>query len=354
MTDIADSGTPKIEGAQAEALGTGDCRSEGAIERSLRETARSLLEDGRVDLVIGYEQGTLPLRTTPCFVRSPEEVERLVWNPLCENNLATYLRTREERVAVVAKGCDVRSIVGLIMERQLARDNVFLIGVPCQGVIDRLEIEQYLGGMEWASPVEILEATLGDAAVGVAGEAADGNRFEEHLPMERFLCDACLTCEDHIPRMYDILIGDLVSAIEAADSFSDVGVLEAQGSDERWTYFSQEFSRCIRCYACREACPLCYCQECFIDQTQPCWFGKTDDPSDTLIFHIVRALHVAGRCVDCGACSRACPMGLNLRILNRKMIKDISEWYDYRAGRDLEAIPLLATFRPDDPQEFIR
>ena len=283
-----------------------------------------------------------------------------MWNPCCENNLTTYLRDGRGRVGVVAKGCDARSIVGLIMERQLARESVFIIGVPCQGIIDRRRIERWLEGAvnndrkADGSRREILEATLADGEIILAGEGADASRFEESLSQEDFLCKACLTCEHRMPPVYDILIGDPVPAVEVADPFPQVRALEARSADQRWAYFSQEFGRCIGCYACREACPLCYCEECFIDQTQPRWFGKTGDLSDTLIFHIVRALHTAGRCVDCGACTRACPMGIDLRALNRKMIKDVREWYGYQAGIDLEAIPPLATFSPDDPQEFIK
>jgi len=309
----------------------------------IREVARSLLRDEKVDLIIGYENGSLPLRTSPCFVRDLDDVERLVWNAFCENNLATYLRGREEKVAVIAKGCDARSIVMAITERQLSRESVFIIGIPCEGIIDRREVENRLG---WK---EILGATIEDAEIVLVGEG-----FEESLPKEDCLCKACLTCEYRTPVVSDVLIGDPVPAVEVIEPFSEVRASESKSAEERWAYFSQEFAKCIRCYACREACPLCYCPECFIDQTQPCWCGKTDDPSDTMIFHIVRALHLAGRCVDCGACSRSCPMGIDLRALNRKLIKDVGELYGYQAGLDLEGVPPLATFKSDDPEEFIK
>ena len=130
--------------------------------------------------------------------------------------------------------------------------------------------------------------------------------------------------------------------------------LEGQSADERWAYFTREFSRCIRCYACRQACPSCYCPECFVDQSQPAWFGKSDDQADVVAFHLVRMYHLAGRCLDCGACARACPMHIDLRRLHKKLDKDVRELYDYEAGVDLEANPPLSTFQTDDPQDFIK
>lgn len=319
-----------------------------SLSAQLQEVARSLLRDEKVAMIIGYEEGSLPLRTSPCIVRSPDDAERLIWNACCENNLATYLRGLErgeddKKIGVVTKGCDGRAIVGIIQERQLEREDLFVVAVPCQGVIDRTKIAAHLRGNE------ILEATLADGAITVSGDG-----FNESLPLEDFLCASCRTCEHRTSPIYDTLIGDPVPAVEVNDNFEEVSALEAQSTEGRWAYFGREFSKCIRCYACREACPLCYCTECFVDQTQPVWFGKSDDYSDTLIFHIVRALHLAGRCVDCGACSRACPMGIDLRALNRRMIKDVRGWYGYEAGMDLEAVPPLSTFAADDPQEFIK
>jgi len=315
----------------------------GDLSPQIREVARSLLRDGRVDLIIGYENGSLPLRTSPCFIRSPDEAERLVWNPWCENNLATYLHRATGKVGIVAKGCDARSIVGEIVERQIAREDVIVIGVPCQGVIDRAKIEAQLDGRE------VLEADVSEGVITLRGEG-----FEETLDLAEVLCEGCATCHHRNPPLYDILIGEPVPEVEDADEYAAVRALEAQTADERWAYFTNEFSRCIRCYACREACPCCYCAECFVDQTQPCWFGKGDDLSDVMAFHIVRAYHVAGRCLDCGACVRACPMHIDLRALVKKLEKDVRELYGYEAGLHLETVPALATFQPDDPQEFIK
>ena len=136
--------------------------------------------------------------------------------------------------------------------------------------------------------------------------------------------------------------------------FADVSDLESKPAAERWKHFKEELSKCIRCYACKNVCPLCYCKTCFVDQTMPAWFGKTTDLSDTLIYHIVRAFHVAGRCVGCGACSRACPMDIDLSELLRKTEKIMKERYNYEAGLSLQEVPPLGEFSLDDSQEFIQ
>ena len=313
------------------------------LEQSLREKAQQLLADGSVQLIIGYEQGTLPLRTTPCFIRSADQVDRLVWNAGCENNLATYLHRMDGRVGIVAKGCDARSIISEIVERQLSREDVVVIGIPCQGVLDRRKMENRMQGRE------LLEGHLTEEYVRLIGPG-----FEEKVAIVDMLCDDCLTCQHKNPPLHDILVGELSEETPDSDRYSEVRALETQTPEERWDYFREQFSRCIRCYACRQACPSCYCAECFIDQSQPSWFGKSDDLSDVMAFHLVRTYHVAGRCLDCGACARACPVHIDLRTLQKKLQKEVLELYGYEAGVDLEATPALPTFRPEDPQDFMK
>ena len=321
------------------------------LEKALRATARQLLAENQVEMIIGFEQGTLPLRTMPCFLRDPEEVDRLVWNSSCENNLAQYLHRVTGKVGIVAKGCDARAVVSEIVERQISREDVVIIGIPCQGIIDRQAIEGKLGGRE------VREASTANGQITLRGAG-----FEETLDTRHVLHDDCLLCRHRSPPVYDILVGEpgeesVVGDLPPAKTRAHrptIQELEAWTPDQRWAYFSQEFSRCIRCYACREACPSCYCTVCFVDQTQPSWFGKGDDLSDVMAFHIVRIFHIAGRCLECGACARACPMDIDLRPLGRMLEADVREMYQYEAGMGLEAAPPLTTFRPDDPQEFIK
>ena len=311
-------------------------------EKHLREVAEKLLTDKKVDVIIGYERGTLPLRTRPAFIREPDETKKLVWNSGCENSLSIYLKTAKGKVGIVARGCDARSIVGLIKERQVKRENVFIIGVPCPGIIDRKKIEDILNDRDLQECVE------SDREVILKGEG-----FEEKVDKDKLLHSSCTTCTHKNPVFYDTLIGKEISEPKI-DEYSNVEEFSSKKDNERWTYFNDATSRCIRCYACRNACPACYCPQCFVDQSLPTWFGRTPHPSDTLIFHMIRTLHTAGRCVDCGACSRACPMNVELRILNKKTEKDVKELYGYEVGSNLEELPPMATFKIDDPQEFIK
>ena len=277
---------------------------------AIREIAKKLLEEGKVDLIIGFENGTLPSRSSPCFIRKPADVEKLIWNSNCENNLAKYLPGRKEKVVgIIANGCNSRAIVGLIQEKQVDRDKLVILGVPCEGMTDR---------------------------------------------NSGLLDETCKTCQHPNPVIYDFLIGDKVKENVNSDPYAAVKEFGKKGTEERWEYITGELSKCIRCYACRNSCPFCYCRECFVDSTKPQWIGKTVNETDTQFFHVVRALHLAGRCVSCGACERACPMGIDLRVLNKKLEEEVDEQFGYKTGLALDQLPPMATFKPDDPQEFIK
>jgi len=299
----------------------------------IRAIARKLLREKKVEVVIGYERGSMLLRRRPCFVRKEEDADRLVWDGWCDNMLATYLPKRKEKAAIVAKGCDSRAVVELIKEMQVPRDRVVVIGVPCRGMLNRV----------------LLEASC-DAAQIVQGE--DDSAFEDRLRRDGFLLDCCKTCAHPNPVLCDVEVGEPLPE-KAQESFADIQAFGAMKAEERWAYLSGEVEKCIRCYACRNACPLCYCPECFVDATLPQWIGKSVDASDTMIFHLMRAYHLAGRCVACGACERACPMGVDFGKLNRMLLKDVKDLFGYEAGLGLDEKSPLATFRPDDPESFI-
>lgn len=280
------------------------------LEKEIQQKAKELLAKGEVGAVLGFAKGSLPETATPFFARNPDEAEQLIIDPYCRQNLASYiLRTeRKGKIAILARGCESRSILTLIKEQQINREDIYLLGIPCEGIVGKNN-----GGLH----------------------------------------SSCQICACKNPVISDELIGEPVKEQEI-DRFKEVTSFQEKSSDERWAYFEAEVSKCIRCYACRQSCPSCYCQSCFVDQSQPAWFGKTTNLSDTAIFHIVRALHMAGRCVDCGACNRACPMDIDLRKLTLKMEQEVKERFDYITGMNEEEPAPLAAFKTDDAEDYMR
>lgn len=311
--------------------------------QDIRTIAKRLLAAGDVDVVIGCRPSSQPLHDTPHFARTPQEADQLAWTLGSSLNLAKYLLDRDARSALVVKPCDARGVLAYAKENQIDLARVTLIGVPCLGVVSRHKLRQLLGDRDVREAEEDGEHIV-----------LRGRDFEERVPKADLLRDTCLTCSMELPAECEIVAGEPSHKTdEADDEFPDVREFEAKPASERWGWFCQEFGRCIRCYACRNACPACYCEQCFVDSTDPEWVGKGNDLADTQFFHLLRAVHTAGRCVDCGACERACPMGIELRRLTRKVRKDVKELFGAEAGADADSAPALGTYDPDDPEDGI-
>ncbi|MBU2551463.1 MAG: 4Fe-4S dicluster domain-containing protein [Proteobacteria bacterium] len=308
----------------------------------IRQAAKRVLAEGKADLVIGFREGTVPLKTAPHFARTEAECDLLVWNSHCRLNLANFLPRRKDRVAVVAKGCDARNIVNHIVEKQIEQEQVYIIGVPCEGMVEPALIAEKEG-----RTVESASETDGRIIL-------KGKDFTTEVDRAEVLRQNCLTCAHRNPSVHDELVVDPVPELEGVDRYADLKDLLARSDGERYEYYTSLVQTCIRCYACRDACPLCYCHVCFVDETMPQWVGKSVDPADVMTYHILRAFHCAGRCTDCGACEAACPMDIKVRQFTRLLEKDVKELYNYETGLSPTDQPPLTVYRPNDPQEFIK
>ncbi|MBW1714014.1 MAG: 4Fe-4S ferredoxin, partial [Deltaproteobacteria bacterium] len=311
-----------------------------AIVEKIRHTAKELLSEGKVEAVYGFAQSSQPMGCRPYVARTPEEADNLWWDSFCVMNTANFIPRRTgKKLAVVAQGCVSRNLVVLHLEKQIDLDEeIFVLGVPSQGMIDAEKIRQAVG-----SP-DITEVTENGQEVRVKGLG-----FDKTLKRKDLLRDSCSTCRYHNPVVCNEWMAPQTQDEPDRDKDTRIREIEALSPRDKQQFFTELLSRCIRCYACRNACPLCYCEVCFVDESKPQWLGKSTETADTLTFHFLRAFHCAGRCTDCGACESACPVNIPVRLLTRKLEKDIEEAYGYQVGLDKKATPPMSVFQPDDP-----
>lgn len=264
---------------------------------ALKQKAKELLQRGDVKAVLGYAVGTAGIRR-PHFARRPEQVDRLVLDETCTQNLAAYLTKHEVKhlgkVAVVALPATQRATLQLVAERQLRDIDICLLAV------DGGEVK-----------------TLASAA-----------EVEQHLALK-------------------------TGGMDAKDK-ALIEKLSAMSRAERWAFWQQELSRCVKCYACRNSCPMCYCEHCTMDCNRPQWVPVPSHAMGNLEYHMVRAMHLAGRCVECGECGRACPVGIPVHLLTFFAEESTAKQFGQRAGHSAKLDYALSTFKPDDKETFIR
>lgn len=295
-----------------------------AITEAIQAEAERILADGTVSVVIGYAAARRKGSTQPIIISDPGDAAKLIFTPACVNNLALYLtKAKKEipktgKVAIVAKGCDLKALTGLMGESQLKRENLYIIGIPCAGVLASLIHPS----------AELTEETL---------------------------APKCTECDAHIPVGCDFVPSQTPVLTERERKYDlEIARLEALTPAERWAYWKEQFAKCIKCYACRQVCPFCFCEQCLCDRNKPQMVDTTPRPAGNTAWHIVRAMHLAGRCAGCGECERVCPMDIPLNLLNRKMAKELKELYDYEAGTVVLEKGPLTTFSDKDDQSFIK
>ncbi|NMC46287.1 MAG: 4Fe-4S dicluster domain-containing protein [Chloroflexi bacterium] len=310
--------------------------------QKIRAEAHKLLVEGKVDVVIGFKKGSLPSKMQPFFAGSVEEIEQLELNGLCSNNLAVYLnhRPRGERTAIICRGCESRAIQTLVLENRHARENLTLIGVPCIGILDGHKIEQKLPGS-----ISSITEEEGQVVVESGGVEIRFDRLE-------LLHDACLHCEHPDPVNVDVMIDEAGWMTENSLDKSYCDAFRMLDIAQRYEKFSREAERCIRCYACREACPMCYCEECFVDHSRPRWIESTVERAGQQAWHIIRAFHQTGRCVSCGACERACPMEIKMTYLTDLLNQDMKRDYGFEPGMTADQVPPFAALSEKEEQYF--
>jgi len=264
---------------------------------SLIARAKELLENKTVQVVIGYEAGPTGV-ARPAFITDPAKAESLIYDERCVQNLAVYLTKREVKnigkMAIVATLPVMRSIMMLISEQQLFADNIVVLGISDDGklldIADNKVMQGYIEKSDLSNPAKY------------KGLLAELNKLS---PEEKFL------------------------------------------------YWQKELSKCIKCYACRQACPMCYCTRCTVEVNQPQWIPVKANTHGNMEWHILRAMHLAGRCISCGECGRACPVGIPCHLLTMQLTDQVYNYFKVYAGTSEKMSSVLSTYEPNDKESFI-
>lgn len=311
--------------------------------------ASEMLENGTVDRVLGWKAGEFDYDVTPAVFHTAEELaESFVWNDFCGANFSKYLVKEtgksEQKILVFLKPCDTYSFNQLLTEHRFDREKVYVVGVPCSGMLDAGRIKEQAEGI---------------AAIRVDGEQVlVDTLYDGTLTLDRsaMLPDRCTNCKSKQHVAYDELLGEDGEILDSK-RFDEVDKIEKMTPDERFAFWQNELSRCIRCNACRDICPACTCEKCVFDNPNSGVENKAPATSfEEQMFHIIRAFHVAGRCTDCGECSRVCPQHIPLHLLNRKFIKDIDAFYgEYQAGAEVGSRAPIVNYTTGDlePSEAV-
>jgi heterodisulfide reductase subunit C len=263
----------------------------------IKKKANELLSSKAVKVVIGYAEGTAG-KPRAIFAQDAAAVDKLIFNSQCVLNLAVYLTKHEihklGKPAIVAPLPVMRAIVQLASEFQIKESDLVVLGVSPEG--------------------NLVE-------------------FQSFAAIEAYLED------------FKIVMDEKESAM--LEKVKNMSV------NERFEFWVQELSECFKCYACRAACPMCYCHKCAVEQNKPQWIPVASHKLGNLEWHIMRAMHLAGRCINCDACHHACPKGIPLNFLTKQMMVDAKEIFG-QEGPSLKAGNLLSTFKPNDQENFIR
>ncbi len=280
--------------------------------KQIRDIATRLFTEDKIDVFVGYRMTGFDDNQVPVLVTGLQEIEKLVFDDKSVFNLVNYLKnehTRRKRVGIVVKGCDSRSLNLMLTESQVKLEHLYVVGICCEGVVD-------------------------DA----------GNKMQN-----------CMECMVPDAVVYDELLGAPVQAASKPYVVNaDIIELGAKPLTERTAYFEDVFENCIRCNACRHSCPLCYCAKCCIDQESATLYHGANTTSSAFHALMTWSLHLAGRCVDCRNCEKACPSHLPLHLLHKQNEHVIYEnFQEHLAGVNEGDRGAFYKYSLKDPDDFI-
>ncbi len=265
----------------------------------------STIEELRAHVADKLEEldGVVALRrtdvgTAPHLFRAGDDLSQLVLEPRYPlASVVSLLQKRypDARLGIVARGCDAKAMVEMAKRKQIDPDRLYLLGLAC---------------------------TAEDA--------------------ETCYCDA--PAPDPNPWPQAEVIG---TPVEGAPPNPMVAEYEQMSLEERREFWQQQFLKCIKCYGCRNICPECFCESCSLED--PLWVERGVLAPPFPMYHLIRAMHMAARCIGCRQCELTCPSHIPLTVLYDLIRQDVGELLGYEPGADITIAPPLSLTLEEGP-----
>ncbi|CAJ37992.1 Coenzyme F420 hydrogenase/dehydrogenase, beta subunit C-terminal domain [Methanocella arvoryzae] len=365
-----------------------------------------LLESHMVDAVYAMKKGADIYDAQPTLITDPKDVIQTAGSLHCGTLLVpkqlskTVLNADPNlKIAVVAKGCDTMALYEMAKRGQINLDNILMIGVNCGGTVRPAMARKMIREKFGVNPDTVVKEEIdkGQFIILTADGQHKGISIDELEEQGYGRRENCRRCKTKIPRQADLacgnwgIVGDKAGKATFVEVCSDkgaqalnkaveAGVIEvsaapqkgveirgkveqamlkladkwrakdfAKGGNgtERLQAIMKETSRCIRCYACIENCPICYCTEC---STKKPYLVTPGEVPPNFMFHMIRFMHVSDSCINCGQCEELCPMDIENSRLMHSIQADLEAMFGYKPGVDM-TLPVLALVKEPEERE---
>lgn len=264
----------------------------------IQKKVRELLSEKKIDLAIGYQKSPKQFAKV-IFANAPEQADKFIFDESCRQNLALYIHKPEVKafgkIGIIANVPAIKTLLELAAENQIKDGQILALTVGKDG--------------------EVIE-------------------FTNFASMEDYVAKNPVQIPPPAQKKLDYI--------------------NSMSIPERWKFWQEELSACVKCYACRSACPLCYCTQCITECNQPQWVSVQNTALGNFEWHVNRAMHLAGRCIECGECSRACPVGIPLTLLTVKLNDDIETAFNQRPGMKATNDYAFSTYKFEDKENLMR
>jgi formate dehydrogenase subunit beta len=382
----------------------GEIASKGEYGGVVTTIMKYLLEEGIVDAVVAVEEAADLYDAKPILITKPEDVIKSAGSIHCGTlNLAKFVSkyldgARDMKIAVTCKPCDAKTIRELMKKGKIIEDNVIMIGVNCGGTMSPVPTMKMIREVYGLDPQDVVKEEISKGNLIMETKEGEEVAYNiEELEEEGMgRRSNCQRCDMKIPSNADValgnwgVIGPLVGKATFVEVFSDKGaeilnkvvdssVIKTEEAIEKGiairekvnnfmlkesqkqkaadfegtsgdilevlNEYRDELSKCMKCYGCREACPLCYCEECCLETEGPEWVPGGYTPAAPF-FHLTRMVHMADACTNCGQCEEVCPCEIPVSKIWDTVNNKVKETFGYHSGIE-DDTPMPFTEYPD-------